>query len=100
MQSALKGQEGFVMTGHILASDGEDTTYLTLQSPLPASIPLEARTRVTAGGGTGYNPMSIHPRGDTVHKLALGELHDDGIELGHVDSEGKTYALKCLKVRK
>ncbi|WP_413291352.1 hypothetical protein [Bdellovibrio sp. HCB337] len=92
--SDRKDKEPFVMTGHIVASKDDDTTYLTLQPPSSTRLPYEARTLITADG---YNPMTIHPRGNTVTTVARGELHGQGNQVRYVDSEGAEFILSCVQ---
>lgn len=95
--SERKEQEPFVMTGHIFASSSEDRTYLTLQPPSSVELPFEARVLITGGEFGGDNPMTIHPRGNTVSIVVHSELHGNGNEIVYVDMKGNRFALKCSK---
>ena len=91
------GKEPHQLTGHILASDKEDITYLTLQPASSTDINIDARVLITGGRFGGYNPMTLHPRGETVYTVASGELHDNGNQIEFIDASGTQYSLSCLK---
>jgi hypothetical protein len=93
----LSGKKPFRMTGNLIASDveaGEAATYLTLQPPGVTGIKLDARILVT---NTGYNPVTLHARGQTSTLVASTELKDDGAEITHRESDGSSYKLKCSR---
>jgi hypothetical protein len=95
--SDRKAHEPFVMTGHIVETDSGENTYLTLQPPSSADIPFDARVLMTNFEGESYNPMAIHPRGNTVSTVAHGELQGPAQEIQYVDPRGNKYILRCEK---
>lgn len=93
---AQADKKPFVMTGNIIPDDaiGSETnaTYLTLQAPISTDIKLDARILFT---GWNYNPITLHPRGDTAGSVAHTEIKGDSAELNHVDEQGVSYHVKC-----
>jgi len=96
--SERENREPFVMTGHIIASNKEDTTYLTLQPPISTDLAFDARVLITAGEGEGFNPMTLHPRGNTATTVAHGELHGASGQISYVDEKGSKFVLSCSKI--
>jgi hypothetical protein len=90
------GKPSFTMSGNIIKSHFEseyDAIYLTLQPTTSSGINLDARILIT---GEDYNPMTLHPRGDTVHALARTELKGERSEISYKDANGVSYSLKCF----
>ncbi len=87
----------FTMTGTISATDAEaneaGAAYLTLEPPTTMGIPVTARVLITKDN---YNPMTLHPRGDTANTFALALLKGDEQVLSYADHDGKSnYLLSC-----
>ena len=93
------GKTPFIMSGHLIADDavGAQTsaTYLTLQPPTVTGIKIDARVLITIHD---YNPMKLHPRGDTVRAVAAGQIKGDRQEISFTDAEGNSYRLGCMKL--
>lgn len=93
----------FTMSGNIILSDVDTSspsnTYLTLEPPKVSGIDITARVLITYwtdNGGYYYNPMTLHPRGNTAAPIASALLSGNEQELAYVDSEKKTsYRLNC-----
>lgn len=92
------GKESFVLVGSITGSDALDladpVTYLTLQPPSSVGIGVDARILIT---GWNYNPIHLHPRGDTVTVLAHADMQDDRQELAYTDAAGVKYLVTCVR---
>ena len=92
-----QGNKSFVMSGNLVPSDASSSvnheTYLSLEPPKVSGINITARVLI---GADNYNPMTLHPRGDTVKVLASAILSGGRQQLKYVDPATKaSYALDC-----
>ena len=95
------GGKVFTMNGNIETADATTrpggATYLTLEPPHVSGLDVTARVLITYWTDNGtyfYNPMTLHPRGDTAHVLASAELTGDGNTVTYQEGDA-TYTLTC-----
>jgi hypothetical protein len=94
--------DAFTMNGNIVLGDvgtsSDNSTYLTLEPPETSGIDVTARVLITYwtdNGGYYYNPMTLHPRGDTAKTLASAALSGNEQQLHYADSKNTNYLLDC-----
>ncbi len=90
-----EGQRDFIMRGSLRLKDiTEEKSYLTLEPPSSIDVPITARVLLTRYS-VDYFPMTLHPRGDTVHHVAHTTLEGKKSEALQFSEGGINYSLIC-----
>ncbi|MEM7645476.1 MAG: hypothetical protein AAF203_01090 [Pseudomonadota bacterium] len=91
LQILKEGKQPYILHGSIREKTGFD--YLTLEPNTVSGAKFSARVLLTGN----YDPVTIHPRGNTVNTVARGDLaQSDEVSLEYYDSANKTdYFLYC-----
>ena len=94
-----EGKADFLMKGLVRITNGEhdENSYLTLEPLSSAELPVTARVLLTRFDGDDYFPMTLHPRGDTVHTYTHTSIENSDVgRLSH-EQDGAIYTFVCGK---
>lgn len=87
------------MKGYLRLQDHiNDETYLTLEPPVVAQIPVTARVLLTRFDTGEYFPMTLHPRGETALYLEHTRLDGSQSQVLQHSQDGFNYTLECHKI--